>query len=267
MTQDERSPTREHARRGRVVLHRDGGCKNALFGTAHDGDGYARAREELVKQYLPLAHKLARRYVRSSEPPDDLVQVASLGLLKAIDRFDPERGSGFTSFAIPTILGELRRHFRDTGWSVHVPRAAQERALAVEEAATDLTAANGAAPTVKAIADYLRLDAEQVIDGLIAARAYDTRSLDAPKSNQDDDGGTLIDDVGAVDERYELVEADLTVSKAVRCLPQRERRILHLRYVEDMTQSQIAARVGVSQMQVSRLLARSIGRLRELAGS
>jgi RNA polymerase sigma-B factor len=228
-------------------------------------DGDRLAREALVRRFMPLTRSLARRYGRSSEPFEDLLQVASLGLLKALDRFDPSRGHSFQSFAVPTILGEMRRYFRDSGWSVHVPRAAQERALMVRSAQERLTGERGRAPTVNQLAQYLELDIEEVIDGLQATEAYETLSLDAPRRGVEEDTTTYWDTLGEEDERYELVELDATLAGALRHLPQRERLILHLRFVEELTQAQIAARIGISQMQVSRLLRRSIERLRMLA--
>lgn len=223
-------------------------------------------REDLVTRYLPLARNLARRYARSSEPYEDLVQVASLALISAVDRFDPDRGVSFPSFAIPTILGALRRHFRDCTWSVHVPRTAQERALAVGEASEQLSALHGRAPTVNQLAAYLEMDIEDVLDGLHARQAYETESFDVPCRVGDRGGDiTLGETLGAEDEHYELVEEDATVAQALKSLSDREREILRLRFYEEMTQSEIAKRVGVSQMQVSRLLRRSLGRLREIA--
>jgi RNA polymerase sigma-B factor len=227
--------------------------------------GDRAARDALVERYLPLARNLARRYVRSSEPFEDLMQVASLGLIKALDRFDPSRGFRFPAFAVPTILGELRRYFRDSAWSIHVPRGAQEQALAVEEAQQRLTNTTGRAPTVQDIAQYLEVDMEEVLAGLQVAQAYSTLSLDAPRRTSDDDQEAYGDTLGSEDRRYELVEADVVVSEALRHLPARERRILQLRFVEDLTQSEIAARVGLSQMQISRLLRRSLEQLRAYA--
>jgi RNA polymerase sigma-B factor len=227
--------------------------------------GDAGAREALVERFMPLARSLARRYDRSSEPFEDLLQVASLGLLKAIDRFDPVRGHSFPSFAVPTILGEMRRYFRDCGWSVHVPRGDQERALKVRDAQETLANEYGHAPTVKQLAEYLELDTEQVLDALQAIQAYESLSLDAPRPGNDDDGGmTYGDAMGDEDERYELVELDATVVAALEHIPPRERAMLHMRFVQDMTQTEIAARVGLSQMQISRLLRRSLEQLRAL---
>ncbi len=231
-------------------------------------DGDTLAREALVARFMPLVRSLARRYGRSSEPFEDLLQVASLGLLKAIDRFDPERGHSFQSFAVPTVLGEMRRYFRDSGWSVHVPRGAQERAMKVRAAQEHLTGERGRAPTVNQLAQYLELDVEEVIDGLRATEAYETLSLDAPRPGIDDGGVTTYwETMGEEDERYELVDLDATVAVALKHLPARERTILRLRFVEDLTQTEIAARVGISQMQVSRLLRRSIDQLRALTSA
>ena len=227
--------------------------------------GDPAAREALVRQFMPLARSLARRYGRSSEPFDDLLQVASVGLLKALDRFDPERGHPFPSFAVPTILGEMRRYFRDSGWAVHVPRGAQERALKVRDAQQHLANELGRAPTVHKLAEYLELDGEEVIDALAATQAYETLSLDAPRPGAEDDAVMAYGDaVGYEDERYELVELDATVSAALGHVAPRDRAILRMRFVEDLTQTEIAARVGISQMQVSRLLRRSLDQLRAL---
>jgi RNA polymerase sigma-B factor len=223
------------------------------------------AREELVRRYLPLARGLARRYARSSEPYEDLVQVASVALLTAIERFDPERGVDFRAFAIPTILGELKRHFRNSGWAVHVPRSVQERALLVEDANEQLTNLRGRPPTVREIAEHLDLSSEEVLDGLNAAQAYQALSLDeSPRPRAlDGDETTLGDTLGVEDEHYALIESGAALAGALRCLPPRDRQIIYLRFVKEMTQSEIAARIGVSQMQISRLLQRSLARLAE----
>lgn len=226
--------------------------------------GDRAAREGLVRRFMPLTRSLARRYGRSSEPFDDLLQVASLGLLKALDRFDPERGHSFQSFAIPTILGEMRRYFRDSGWALHVPRGAQERALKVRDAQEELVSEHGRAPTVNQLAQYLEFDAEEVIDALQATRAYETLSLDTPRPGSDEGTQTYSDSVGREDERYELIELDATVVAALKHIPRRERQILRMRFVEDLSQTEIAGRMGISQMQVSRLLRRSLEQLRVL---
>ncbi len=223
-----------------------------------------RAREELVERFLPLARKLARRYAGAREPFDDLVQVASLGLVKAVDRFDTGRGTAFSSFAVPTILGELKRYFRDLGWSVHVPRGAQEQALKVEEGQQQLTSRTGRPPTVEELAQYLELSIEDVLDALETAGAHHSTSLDAPRDDIDGESTTLAEAFGEEDERYEFVDASVTISTAARELSARERRVLALRFVQDLTQTQIADEIGVSQMQVSRILRRALGRLREI---
>jgi RNA polymerase sigma-B factor len=226
--------------------------------------GEQRAREQLVERFLPLARNLARRYAGAREPFDDLLQVASLGLVKAIDRFDIERGAAFSSFAVPTILGELKRYFRDLGWSVHVPRGAQEQALKVQEAQERLTTKTGRPPTVSELAEYLELSTENVLDALETAAAHHSASLDAPRDDGDDESGSLVDVFGELDGRYELVDETVTIAVAARQLSARERRVLALRFVQDMTQTQIAQQIGVSQMQVSRILRRALNQLREL---
>jgi RNA polymerase sigma-B factor len=228
-------------------------------------DGDQAAREALVRRFMPLVRSLARRYGRSSEPFEDLLQVASLGLLKALDRYDADRGHPFPSFAVPTILGEMRRYFRDSGWAVHVPRGAQERALKVRDAQERLANEQGRAPSVNQLSEYLEYDTEDVIDALQAIQAYETLSLDAPRPGADGDVVAYGDSVGRDDERYELVELDATVSAVLGHIPPREREILRMRFVEDLTQTEIAERVGISQMQVSRLLRRSLEQLRTLA--
>jgi len=223
------------------------------------------ARRALVERHMPLARSLARRYERSSEPIDDLVQVAALGLVKAIDRFDPDRGVAFVSFAVPTVLGELRRYFRDCCWDVHVPRAAQERALKLEQAQAQLLGDLGRAPTVAELAQYLELDVEQVLDGLAATQAYGVASLDAPRTaSSGEDAATYHDLLGEVDGGFELAEDSVVIGAAMRHLAERERRVLILRFGEDLTQSEIAERIGVSQMHVSRLLRRALEQLRIL---
>lgn len=237
-------------------------CSDALFSRwAEQRD--VRARDTLIERFLPLARKLARRYASSNEPYDDLVQVASLGLVKAVERFDPGRGFAFTSFAVPTIVGELKRYFRDTGWALHVDRSAQERARKISKARREVSSRQGRSPTLPELAEYLECSEEEVLDGLQTAEAYDTVSLDAPRTG---DGGSerRLDTLGGEDDRLGLVDEQATVFAAAQCLPERERHILYLRFGEDLTQAEIADRVGVSQMQVSRLLRKSVRRLQEL---
>jgi RNA polymerase sigma-B factor len=224
----------------------------------------ARARELLVERFMPVARKLAWRYRGAREPIEDLVQVASVGLLNAIDRFDATRGTSFTSFAVPTIIGEIKRYFRDLGWSVHVPRSSQELALKVENAQRKLMPTIGRSPTVQELAQYLELSIEDVLDALEASAAHHSTSLDAPREDGNEEIGTLGDSLGTDDERFELIEFGATIAPAARQLTERERRVLALRFLEDLTQSEIAERIGVSQMQVSRILRQSVARLGEL---
>lgn len=228
--------------------------------------GELAARDGLVRRFLPLAHKLARRYLRSSEPYEDLAQVASFALVKAVERYDASRQTSFSSYAIPTISGELKRYFRDAGWSVHVPRGSQERALAIERANTRLTDIHGRTPSVQQLAEHLDLSCEQVLDGLQTARAYEAVSLDAPRAGaEDDELATIGATLGGEDARYGLIEDSVVAAGAIRYLTDRERSILALRFVGEKTQSEIATELGISQMQVSRLLRRALDRLRALA--
>ncbi len=222
------------------------------------------ARDELVERFLPLARKLARRYTGAREPFDDLFQVASYGLLKALDRFDPDRGVAFSSFAVPTILGELKRYFRDLGWSAHVPRGAQELGLRVQSCQQKLTASTGLSPTVHELAQYMELSIEEVVEGLEAAAAHHAASLELPRDDGDGSVGTLADTLGVEDTGFELVEDSETVAAAMRLLSDREQHVLKLRFFEGRTQSEIAEAVGVSQMQISRILRRTIEQLSEL---
>jgi RNA polymerase sigma-B factor len=223
------------------------------------------ARDALIDRFQPLARRLARRYLTSAEPFDDLVQVASVGLVAAVNRFDPHRGIPFTAFAIPTILGELKRYFRDTGWSAHVPRGAQEAALRVQEASQQLTAHTGRAPNVDELAQYLELDTEQVLAGLEAASAHFAMSLDAPADAPDTETREpLHAHVGRVEDGYALVELAASMTTVITRLPYLERRALTLRLRDDLKQTEIAEQLNCSQMQVSRLLRRAVTRLREL---
>jgi RNA polymerase sigma-B factor len=223
-------------------------------------DGDLAARERVIERFLPLARSLAARYTRTREPLDDLVQVASVGLVKAVDRFDLSRELTFATFAVPTILGELRRHFRDTGWALHLPRGLQERTLKVDQTAQHLAKELGRSPTANDIAETLDLTVEEVAEALNARSvASETMSLDQPVSSGEE--GSVAELVGEVDERFDLIDHTATIEPILRALPPREREILRLRFVEDLTQAEIAAKVGVSQMQVSRLLRRSIARL------
>jgi RNA polymerase sigma-B factor len=226
--------------------------------------GDLAARDELVTQFLPLATGLARRYHRGAEPLDDLVQVASLGLLKAIDRFDPERGTAFSSFAVPTIAGELKRYFRDKGWALRVPRDLQELAQRVGRTTDRLINELGRPPTVAEIAGTLEITPEQVLEAREAATAYRAESLDHPVGD-DQDASPVVDTLGADEPGYLQAERSATLEAMMGVLSEREREILRLRFVEDLTQSEIGQRIGLSQMHISRLLRQAVARLSEAA--
>ena len=227
-------------------------------------DADPAAREALVERFLPLARQLARRYQRAGEPLDDLIQVASLGLLKAIERFDPARETAFSSFAVPTILGELKRHFRDKGWSVRVPRDLQELAVKVDRVGADMGRTLGRVPTTNELAQQLGVSHEQVLEAREAAGAYRAISLDRPRGDEEDEG-ELVDALGTEDHGFAVAEDSATVQRLMRVLTEREREVLRLRFEEDLTQSEIGIRVGVSQMHVSRLIRQSVARLRATA--
>lgn len=230
--------------------------------------GDRRARERAIEHFMPLARRLAARYHRRNESFDDLVQVANLGLVKAVERYDPERGTRFSSFAVPTISGELRRHFRGTAWNLHVPRGVQEDALRVRDAVARLTHTLGRAPRVSELAEATGLDDEAISEALHARAVQATTSLDQPAGNGAEDGdATLGELVGAHDDGFELAERHADLGPLLRALPAREREVLFLRFARDMTQSEIAERIGCSQMQISRILRRTIARLSEQAGA
>jgi RNA polymerase sigma-B factor len=231
----------------------------------HDGD--LAAREELVESFLPLARDLALRYSYTDEPFDDLLQVASLGLIKAIDRFEPGRGTKFTSYAAPTILGELKRHFRDKGWALHVPRDLQERTLAVSRETEMLSKKLGRSPKVREVAEGLGCTIEEVLEAQAAAASYEAASLDAPTARDDDEAAALVDMMGDEDTAYELVESRDAIATTWQALPEVERRVLELRFMHDLTQREIGERIGYSQMHVSRLLRRALNRLERAASA
>jgi RNA polymerase sigma-B factor len=220
-----------------------------------------RLREALVERFLPLARSIAKRYRKAEEPFDDLLQVASLGLLKAVDRFDPARGIAFSSFAVPTIVGELRRHFRDRCWSVRPPRELQERALEVDKYRTELTTRLGRSPSVRELGQALELDDEQVLEALQAQQGMRAASLDAPRSSGEDNDATLADAHGSLDPELARAEHRATLARLFERLDEREQIVLRLRFEEDLTQEQIGARVGVSQMQVSRIIRGAVAKL------
>jgi RNA polymerase sigma-B factor len=238
---------------------------DALFERAQAGD--RAARDALAERFLPLARQLARRYQRADEPLDDLVQVASLGMLKAIDRFDASRGIAFSSYAVPTILGELKRHFRDRTWSVRVPRDLQELALRVDRSVAELSRDLRRAPSVTEIAQAVGANEEQVLEALEAGAAYRASSLHAPRAGDEEAGETVGDAIGGDDEGFGLAEDRATLAKLLRTIGPREREVLRLRFVEDLTQAEIGERIGVSQMQISRIIRQSLARLRSVADS
>jgi RNA polymerase sigma-B factor len=222
----------------------------------------ARIRGYLVELHLPLVEYLARRFRNRGEWLDDLTQVATIGLIKSIDRFDLERGVEFSTYATPTIVGEIKRHFRDKGWAVRVPRRLQELKLSLTKAIGDLAQREGRAPTVSELAAHLQMTEEEVLEGLESANAYSTVSLDAPDSG-DEDAPAVSDSLGMVDEALEGVEYRESLKPLLEQLPPREKKILLLRFFGNMTQSQIATELGISQMHVSRLLARTLAQLRQ----
>jgi RNA polymerase sigma-B factor len=247
-----RAQARENERQLLIRYHRDGDLV---------------AREELAESFLPLARDLALRYTYTDEPFDDLLQVASLGLIKAIDRFEPGRGTKFTSYAAPTILGELKRHFRDKGWALHMPRDLQERTLKVSRATESLSKELGRSPKVREVAQELGCSVEDVLEAQEAAASYEASSLDAPTARDDEEAAPLVDLIGDEDTAYELVESRDAIASTWRALPEVERQVLELRFMHDLTQREIGERIGYSQMHVSRLLRRALDRLETAAAA
>jgi RNA polymerase sigma-B factor len=225
---------------------------------AYHREGDPAARDELVDRFTAFARHLAIRYVHSREPLDDLVQVAYIGLLNAIDRFDPELGKKFTTFAAPTILGELKRYFRDKGWPVHVPRGLRERALAVSRHAERLSIELGRSPTVDELADALGCTVEQTVEAIDASENYHLTSLDAPVADDNEDRYSLGETLGAEDDGFELAEYRQTLASSWAQLAELEREVLGLRLIQGLTQREISRQIGYSQMHVSRLLRRSM---------
>jgi RNA polymerase sigma-B factor len=224
-------------------------------------------RAQVIEAWLPLAGHVARRFTGKGEPLQDLVQTASIGLIKAVDRFDPDRGRSFLAFAVPTIVGELKRYFRDQTWDVHVPRHLQELRLAVIRTTEQLAQRLGHLPSPDEIADALDRPLSEIREGIRAATAYHTTSLDIPLGESDDgDAPRLVDVLGGEDSELALAELRVAAAPAVAALPERSRRILLLRFYAGLTQEQIAERIGISQMHVSRLLSRSLAALREQLG-
>ncbi|MDQ3724228.1 MAG: SigB/SigF/SigG family RNA polymerase sigma factor [Actinomycetota bacterium] len=224
-----------------------------------------RDRDAIVERFMPLARRLAGRYNRRADSLDDLTQVAALALVKAVDRFDPTRGIAFSSYAVPTIVGEIKRHFRDHAWAVRPPRALAERALCVEAMVRQFTGEHHRAPTVAELCERTQLTEEEVLDGLHAGRAANASSLDAPVSLQDEGGCSLGERLGSDDDGYGLAEQRVLLDGLLRGVSPRDREILRMRYFDDMTQAEIGAVFGVSQMQVSRLVRNSIERMQIVA--
>ncbi|WP_441250302.1 RNA polymerase sigma factor SigF [Kitasatospora sp. McL0602] len=232
-----------------------------LAGLAEGSPERVELRNQLVRMHIPLVEHLARRFRNRGEPLDDLTQVATIGLIKSVDRFDHERGVEFSTYATPTIVGEIKRHFRDKGWAVRVPRRLQELRLSLTTATSELSQRHGRSPTVHELAEHLGISEEEVLEGLESANAYSTLSLDVPDS--DDESPAVADTLGTTDEALEGVEYRESLKPLLAQLPPREQKILVLRFFRNMTQSQIATEVGISQMHVSRLLARTLAQLRE----
>ena len=216
-------------------------------------------RDEVIRRFMPLARSLAMRYRRQTESLEDLVQVAGLGLVKAVDGFDPERGRPFAAYAVPTILGELRRHFRDHAWTVRLPRGLQELTMAVDRATTDLTEELGRMPTAAELSERLDVSVEDVLEAIEASHARRTLSLDAPRRNDDEEAAGAVEALPTAEPGYDRVEADIASQSAD--LDDREWQVLRMRFTEDLTQSEIAARLGVSQMQISRISRRALWKL------
>ncbi|MEU0497065.1 SigB/SigF/SigG family RNA polymerase sigma factor [Mycobacterium sp. NPDC006124] len=234
----------------------------AMFHTLCDAADLGRRREAIFNRCLPLADRIARHYGGRGEDIEDLVQVARLGLVKAVNRFDPTKGSHFVAFAVPTMMGEVRRHFRDHGWSMHVPRRLKDRHGHITRATMELTQTLGRAPTAGQLAEMLDMRREDIVDSLLAAEAYRVHSIDAPISSGDSAPRMVSDTVGEIDFEFDRITDQETVRPLLAALPERERTVLYLRFFESMTQSQIAERIGVSQMHVSRILEKTLRELR-----
>jgi len=233
-----------------------------LSGMPAEDPRHKALRDELVTMNLPLVEHLARRFRERGEAHEDLVQVGTVGLIKAVDRFDSDRGVEFSTYATPTIVGEIKRHFRDKGWAVRVPRRLQELRIAISRASQELSQTSGKSPTVAELATYLEISEDEVLEGLESAQAYATASLDAGTSSDGDDSMSLGDTLGHEDSALEHVDNWETLKPLLMDLSDRERQILELRFGKEWTQSQIADEIGISQMHVSRLLSRTLAQLR-----
>jgi RNA polymerase sigma-B factor len=233
-----------------------------LAATEAGTDAYTTLRDELINRCIPLADHIARKFSGRGEPFDDLTQVARVGLVHAVDRFDVERGSNFLSFAVPTIMGEVRRYFRDNTWAMRVPRRVKETHLRIGAAVDSLSQTLGRSPTAKEIAAELDVDPDEVTQAVIAGNAYQPTSIDAASAGRDTDA-SLLDTLGEEESQFDRVEEYVAIRPLLDGLPERERRILTMRFFESMTQTQIAQQMGISQMHVSRILAKTLARLRE----
>lgn len=249
------------AERGGVDLVRSRELLVEMGDLPSDDPRRAEARDALATLHLPLAEHLARRFVGRGEPYEDLVQVATIGLIKAIDRYDPERGVEFSTFATPTILGEIKRWFRDKGWAIRIPRRLQELRISISSVSTDLTQQLGRSPTVAELAKALGVNDDDILEALESGSAYSMLSLDSVGPAEDDHLDAY-ETIGEDDAALERVENREALAAVLAQLPERERRIVRLRFFRGMTQSQIASEVGISQMHVSRLLSRSLAKLR-----
>jgi RNA polymerase sigma-B factor len=227
---------------------------------AYHRNGDLEAREQALVELMPLVRALATRYAGRGEPLEDLVQVGSIGLIKAVDRFDVDRGVDFASYAVPTIVGEIRRHFRDKAWAMHVPRRLKELSVRLSRVLDQLTTELGRSPTIAELANAVGVEEEDVVDALDSMNAYSTRSLQAPFDDSSDDN--LSEKLGTAESGYEEVEDGALVAAGLDALDERERHIVELRFFREMTQSQIASEIGISQMHVSRLLRRALATMR-----
>jgi len=235
----------------------------ALLRRYHE-QGDLAAREQLIEQYMSLVRSLARRYSYRGEQLEDLVQIGAIGLIKAIDRFDVNRGVELTTYATPHIIGEIKRHFRDRGWSVRVPRGLQELNIQLSRLIEELTVEHGRSPTIPELAKAASVTDEEVLEALESGRAYSSLSLSAGSGGHDDDGELdPLESLGTEEHQYEVSEDRAVLAPGFRVLDERERKILHLRFFEGLTQSQIAQQVGISQMHVSRLIRRSLEKIRD----
>ncbi|MDT0200965.1 RNA polymerase sigma factor SigF [Nocardioides sp. AE5] len=239
----------------------------ALFTKIADADlseaARSMARDELVQLHLPLVEHCARRFRNRGEPFEDLVQVGTIGLIKAVDRFDTDRGVEFSTYATPTIIGEIKRYFRDKGWAIRVPRRLQELRMQISATTAELNQSLGRSPTPSELAEAIGCPVEEIIEGIESSNAYSTLSLDAGSESSEDGAMSMLDTMGIEDAGLEHVELRESLKPLLERLPPREKNILMLRFFKNMTQSQIAAEVGVSQMHVSRLLSKTLDHLRE----